>query len=95
MAAHTVRVDNGKYTFIVADGPTMLIDRHGERWHAQQDAFNALHSIVCELDAARVVIEAARSLVARGEAPQALRDALAKHSALVDDGEEPSGWAKC
>lgn len=89
---HTVRVSGGKYTFIVRD-LHIVIDRHGEQWHAQQDAFNALHSIMCELDAARVVLEAARSLAKNNEAPPVLYAALMKHRALVDDQEKPSEWA--
>jgi hypothetical protein len=90
MSKHTVRVDSGKYTFIIADGPTILIDRHGERWHAQQEAFNALHSMMCELDAARVVLDAARRL--GDDAPREIKQALAKHSSLVSDREGPSDW---
>lgn len=91
MRDHVVKVENGKYTFIVR-GLSIVIDRYGEPWHVQQDAFNALHSIVAELDAARVVLEVARSLVGQDEAPMALRDALAKHQALVSDIEKPSSW---
>lgn len=89
--AHTIHVSNGKYTFIVGPGPTMFIDRGGERWHAQQEAFNALHSIMCELDAARVVVEVARLM--GDDAPMEIRDALALHSRLVDDRQKPSAWA--
>lgn len=92
MADHTVHVDSGKYTF-VKDGLTIRIDRHGEPWHVQQDAFNALQSIMCELDAARIVLAAARELERREEAPQALRDALKLHAELVHDLQPPSGWA--
>lgn len=93
MSAHKIRVSNGKYTFRIEVGPTMFIDRHGEPWYAQGDAFGALHSIVCELDAARVVLAAARALDKRGEAPAELRNALRLHAALVDDSEHPSEWA--
>lgn len=94
MSNHTVRVDSGKYTFVI-DSPTteVIILRHGEPWHRQGDAFNALHSIMCELDAARVVLAAARSLEKRGEAPMALTQALRLHDALVSDSEHPSEWA--
>ena len=91
MSDHTVKVENGKYTFIVR-GLSIAINRYGEPWHEQQDAFNALHSIVAELDAARVVVEAARRLDLIGEAPLAIRDALQKHSRLVSDNEKPSEW---
>lgn len=89
---HTVRVNSGKYTF-VREALSIKVLRHGEPWHEQQDAFNALASIMYELDAARVVLAAARSLEKRGEAPAALRQALRLHEALVSDSEHPSEWA--
>jgi hypothetical protein len=64
-----------------------MIDRswrtHGT---AQQEAFNALHSIMCELDAARVVV--ARCSASLGEAwrrANARNEASARHftSSLV------------
>lgn len=88
---HIVRVDNGKYTFIKR-GCVVDIDRHGEPWHQQQEAFNALSSIMAELDAARVVLDAVRHSYERGELPMSLCDALHKHEALVDDTEKPSEW---
>jgi hypothetical protein len=90
---HAIRVSSGKYTFLISDFQTVDILRHGEEWHRQQDAFNALHSIICELDAARVVLAAARSLANRGEAPAALVQALELHKRLVSDSEHPSEWA--
>lgn len=87
-----VRVDNGKYTFVKSSETTTIqVLRHGEPWHEQADAFNAITSIMAELDAARVVIAAARQL---GDgAPIEIRQALEKHRALVDDQEQPSAWA--
>lgn len=94
MTVHIVRVSSGKYTFVIDSKNTEVeVLRHGEEWVRFVTGFNALHSIMCELDAARVVIAAARSLVKRGEAPQALVDALRLHGALVDDREHPSEWA--
>lgn len=91
---HTVRVDGGKFTFIKrANELTVEIRRHGQRWHEQRDAFNALVSMMAELDAARVVLAAVRSLVKRGGAPPELYNALSLHGALVDDQEHPSEWA--
>lgn len=90
---HTVRVDNGKYTFIKR-GLTIVIDRYDEPWHEQQQAFNALASLMAELDAARVVLEAVRVSFDRGELPAGVVDALSKHEALVNDSEKPSEWTK-
>ncbi len=91
---HTVRVESGKYTFVKSiHAGTIRILRHGEDWHEQQDAFKALSVIMSELDAARVVLEAARRLAKRNEAPPELYAALMKHEALVSDQEQPSEWA--
>jgi hypothetical protein len=89
---HIVRVSSGKYTFVVEATPAISILRYGEPWHRQQDAFNAMHSIMCELDAARVVLDAVRQSYERGELPMSLCDALHKHEALVSDNEKPSMW---
>ncbi len=80
-----IRTDNGKYTFI-KDGLTIRVLRYGEPWHEQQQAFNAISSLMCALDAARVVLEAAR---AGGDVQAALR----LHDGLVSDREPPSEWA--
>lgn len=87
-----MRVDSGKYTFVkVFETTTIEILRHGEPWHAQGDAFNAIASLMYELDAARVVLEAARRL--GDDAPLEIRKAIERHRALVDDREKPSEWA--
>ncbi|HVY79852.1 MAG TPA: hypothetical protein VG994_02630 [Steroidobacteraceae bacterium] len=82
-----VRTDNGKYTF---DKRNAVIDilRHGEPWAQNVHNFNAIHSLMAELDAARVVIAAAR----QSQDP-AVQAALRQHAALVDDREPPSEWA--
>lgn len=85
-----VRVDSGKYTF-VKNGQVIEILRHGEPWHQQEEAFNALVSIMAELDAARVVLDTVRMM--GEEAPIAIRHALKLHDALVSDREPPSVWA--
>lgn len=94
MSAHVVRVDGGKYTFVNRLGEIQIL-RHGEPWHEQTAAGNALASIMAELDAARVVVAAARALEADGleSAPiRYLNEALARHDALVGDREPPSDW---
>lgn len=94
MSNPKVRVDNGKFTFAIDNvSHAVVIYRHGELWHEQRDAFNALHSIMCELDAARVVLAAARYLSKMGMAPLELENALRLHSGLVSDMEHPSEWA--
>lgn len=89
----SVRVENGKYEF-VKDGLKIKILRHGEEWHEQSDAFNALISLMYELDAARVVLECARNLRERGICPPDLLAALDLHQRLVDDKEMPSEWSR-
>ena len=93
---HRVSVDGGKYTFVIpADDYRVGILRHGKPWHEQSEASHALHAIMCELDAARVVIEAVRDGVRRGSVSEHDRigKSLALHDSLVDDRERPSGWA--
>lgn len=85
-----INVDSGKYTF-VKNGPVIEILRYGEPWHEQETAFNALVSIMSELDAARVVLQAARSL--GDDAPVEIKDAMRHHRSLVGDYQNPSDWA--
>lgn len=93
MSKHNIRTDSGKYTFVVDESGQVEVLRGGESWLRFAVGSKAIHSLICELDAARAVIAAARSLVKRGEAPMALVDALRLHTALVDDREHPSEWA--
>lgn len=99
-----VRVDNGKYTFITGDhltGAAVDVLRDGEPWLTLHDGSKALRALMAELDAARVVVEAARLAVRYehdgGDSLAAMvivKAALEKHAALVDDNEPPSEWAK-
>ncbi len=90
---HRVRVDSGKYTFVIPAGGTRVeILRHGEPWHVQEEAFNALHAIMCELDAARVVVAAARALALDLPQLEPMRTALRAHDGLVNDHEPPGAW---
>lgn len=91
-----VAVASGKYTFVQRETPPCTIDvlRHGEPWIenlAGGNGFNAIYSLLAELDAARVVLQAARDL--GDDAPVQIKDALARHAGLVDDHEKPSPWA--
>lgn len=85
-----VKVGGGKYTYVKDPIGVIHILRHGEPWHVQANAFNALSGIMAELDAARVVLEAARLL--GDDAPIEIKRALERHRALVDDRELPSEW---
>lgn len=93
---HTVSVDGGKYKFIARLGYVIDVDRHGETWVTGLDAPKAVASLMAELDAARVVLAAARRTVDmhhEGIAPiGSLRSALELHGRLVDDREPPSAW---
>lgn len=108
MTDHTVSVDNGKYTFVSRLGFHVDVLRHGEPWVTEIDAPKAVMSLMAELDAARVVLAAARALAdAFSKMPVAaiaeiakcdsgagvgLVRALALHSRLVDDRTLPSAW---
>lgn len=106
--SHSVRVDSGKYTlnYLVRSGTDLKWDgisilRHGEAFHEiVGPGFDAVHSLMCELDAARVVVAAAREAMAMnvlegGLTPrQVIENALKQHEALVSDLEPPSEWAR-
>ncbi len=88
-----VKTDSGKYTFVIDLG-SMHVLRHGEPWLVINEGFNAIRSLVCELDAARVVLQAARDCFDPdlGAMKRHLHDALKQHEALVSDNEPPSDW---
>lgn len=85
-----VNVSNRKYTFYSVEGHISIF-RGGQPWHTQDEASKALYSIMAELDAARVVLQACRDL--GDDAPKEIKAALAQHMRLVDDLEGPSVWA--
>jgi hypothetical protein len=87
-----IKVDSGKYEFSNENaGSIISIARHGEPWLVLSSGIKALISLMCELDAARVVLQAARDL---GEnAPAEIKDALKRHQRLVSDQEKPSDWS--
>lgn len=90
---HRVNVDSGKYTFVIpASGGPVQILRDGAPWIEQPGAQNAIHALICELDAARFVILTARACVQMGTAPVELTAALNTHEGLVSDHEPPSEW---
>lgn len=101
-----IKVNSGKYTFCT-DGAMQIVDiwrgagRAGSAWVTLHDGFNAIHAMMCELDAARVVVAAARSIALGNDAatlprdmPPALARALELHDALVSDRTPPSDWAQ-
>lgn len=108
MSEHRVRVENGKYELILSDGWKLDILRGNEPWVENITASKCLHGVMCELDAARVVLGAARALakcmetmpmelakqLAKYDDVVGLVRALTRHSGLVDDNEPPSVWAK-
>lgn len=93
---HRVSVDSGKYTFVIpADDWSISILRYGEPWHGPQgEASNALHAMMYELDAARVVVQAARECIGDLGAlcPGSIRNAMNLHDSLVSDRTPPSAW---
>lgn len=98
MNEHRVRVENGKYEFIQRGGWKLDVLRHGQPWAEDVTCSKAIGTMMAELDAARVVLAAARRTVEihhEGIAPiGGLRDALEKYDRLVDDREPPSEWTK-
>ncbi|HEU4726486.1 MAG TPA: hypothetical protein VFT22_01295 [Kofleriaceae bacterium] len=87
-------VDSGKYTFIRREDGTIDVLRHGEPWLQRCMPQGGIQSLMFELDAARVVVQAAREAV---DAPtlrrkEFLQHALAHHDRLVDDRTPPSEW---
>jgi hypothetical protein len=92
---HRVEVDGGTYTFVVPlDGYRVVILRHGEPWHEQDAASGAIRAMMCELDAARLVVAQARALVQdwRAGAQARLERVLQQHDALTYDCTPPSPW---
>ena len=100
MSDFRIKVDGGKYEFVLHDGWDLEILRHGERWAISMQCSKAIHSMMCELDAARVVVAAVRGTVGPdrkhidgAEAFDQLLGALDMHRGLVADTEPPSEWA--
>jgi len=92
-----ISVDNGVYTFVAPDrADEITILRHGEPWHKQGlDGSGAIRALLCELDAARLVLAEVRRLVEcwRAGAQARLERVLQRHDGLVSDRSPPSAWA--
>jgi len=62
---HRVKVDGGKYEFVRREDGTVDVLRGGEPWLKRCMPQIGIASAMAELDAARVVLRAVRSLTAR------------------------------
>lgn len=91
-----INVNDGKYTFQTAeDGCSVDVLRYGKPWIESATGSNALHAMMCELDAARLVLDAVRKATEESITEHAwvlITEALKRHTALVDDREPPSEW---
>lgn len=98
---HRVSIDNGKYTFVIPDDDcrwTVFRDGDVVPWQGPHwQAFNAVQAMMFELDAARVVVAAARAALkirCEGLMPSgAVEQALERHDRLVSSNDGPSEWA--
>ena len=98
-----INVDNEKYTFVNRDGGFEVdVLRHGQPWMTDIECPKAISTMMAELDAARVVIQAVREHLeiyghGRDEDSKIMVKELALamklHGQLVDDREAPSEWA--
>lgn len=87
-----IKVHNGKYEFDASEW-RLRVRRYGDDWIQDMPGTNAVISLMQELDAARVVVQAVRKLCAEGRAAAPLRGVLAHHDRLVASNEPPSEWA--
>lgn len=95
---HRVACDGGRYTLTCSATGRVGIMRHSQPWVYYVAGASAIACLMAELDAARVVLAAARAVVhpdcpARDIVPR-LERAIAEHDALVDDQQEPSAWTR-
>lgn len=91
---HTVNVASGKYT-LINHGSDIEMLRYGQPWHRQSEAGNAIASLMYELDAARVVLQAVRGTdkwLGDGRSHARILSALEHHDRLTDDRDPPSEW---
>lgn len=95
---HRVSVQYGVYTF-VDTGRQINVLRQGQPWEVNLSGSAAILPMMCELDAARVVLKEVRSLVSSGACNESkdgviwrLRRVLEHHAALCGDNTEPSEW---
>lgn len=104
MSEHRVSVDGGKYTFVIPENDYKFrILRHGEEQYGPiGEASKAVHSMMCELDAARVVLQAVKDGLTYGkyDSGNALKfvmkmeKSIERHNALVGESMPPSEWTK-
>jgi len=93
MSKHQVRVENGKYEFVLREGRIDVL-RHGELWVPDVLPRRAIGALMAELDAARVVLSAVRAHLELYPRHDQLAEALDRHDQLVDDRESPSLWCE-
>lgn len=89
-----IKTHNGKYEFDASEWH-LKVRRYGDDWIPDMPGTNAVISLMQELDAARLVVQAVRGLCAewRAGAQSRLEHALAHHDRLVTSHEPPSEWA--
>jgi hypothetical protein len=92
-----IHVDGSKYTFIRHHGYKVDILRGGQPWMQDIEASDAIITMMAYLDAARVVLQAARKTVESKHdglaSIRSLESALELHDRLCDDREMASPWA--
>lgn len=97
-----ISVDSGKYTFVLDLGWKLRVLRYGEEWIEDIDGAKAIHSMMCELDAARLVLDEARKLAEFTETDDRsgaenilfrIEGAVRKADALTSKQPGPSEWA--
>lgn len=92
---HRVRVDGGKYTFVVhAEKCEISVLRADLPWQSMPALASPIQSMMRELDAARIVLQAVRAYASAPahRVPASITAALRLHDALVGDQELPSAW---
>lgn len=97
--SHKVKIDNGKYEFILHDGWDLEVRRGGVPWiggEGEQSlpGSKAIHAMMRELDAARLVVAAARETESDYDDGYRVSQALKLHDSLVGEGGKPSDWTK-
>lgn len=101
-----IKVHNGKYEFDASEW-RLRVRRYGDDWMPDMPGKNAVISMMQELDAARLVVQAVRKLsdrmetlpiavvnwIAKHDEFVGLTRAIAHHDRLVTSHEPPSEWA--
>lgn len=95
---HRVSVDNGKYTFISGQGyGDIEVLRYNQQFLVIKAGSGAIYSLMCDLDAARLVLQATETDVPGETIDDKLnriKIALENHHGLVGAPMPPSEWTK-